>query len=120
MIVIDTPVWIDNFAKPDSRLADLVDDVAVLVHPYVIGEVALGNLRDRDATITYLSAFFAPVKATDHEVLQVIKRHNLGGSGIGWVDAHLLTSTLITIDAKLWTRDKRLARAAEQLGVGYL
>jgi predicted nucleic acid-binding protein len=117
MIVVDSCIWIDNLKSPDDYLLSAIDAIEVLIHPFVIGEIALGSVRNRAQIITSLSSFYRPVFPTDDEVLDVVIKHELGGSGLGWVDAHLLTATLLTVDAVLWTRDKRLRQVAETLGV---
>lgn len=87
----------------------------MLAHPFVIGELALGQLRQRAAILDALAALPPAAAATDAEVLALIQRLALAGSGIGLVDAHLLAATLLTADARLWTRDRRLHRVAARL-----
>lgn len=87
-------------------------------HPGVIGELALGNLRRRNEVLGLLYGLPHATVATDHEVLTLINRESLYGKGIGYVDAHLLAATFLSDHARLWTRDKRLAGVATQLGVG--
>jgi predicted nucleic acid-binding protein len=89
----------------------------VLCHPFVLGEIALGRLRDPDAVLGALADLPQAVAATDAEVLGFIGRHGLAGSGIGYLDAHLLAATLLTPGARLWTRDRRLAAEAERLSL---
>lgn len=88
-----------------------------LIHPFTIGEIALGSLKDRASILRELSLRPRPRIARDAEVLLLIEEHALFGAGIGWVEAHLLASTLLTPEARLWTRDKRLSAAAERLAV---
>ena len=97
---------------------ELLERAGVLGHAFVLGEVACGSLRRRADILTMLADLPRAVTATDGEVLGVIERHRLMGRGIGYVDAHLLASTLLTPGATLWTRDLRLADAARALGVG--
>ena len=94
----------------------LGDQGRLMMHPYVIGELSMGNLHDRAGFLKDLRRMDEAVKATDDEVFNLIETNRLFGSGIGWVDAHLLASTLLTDDVKLWTRDRRLNAAAERLG----
>lgn len=117
MILVDSSIWVDHIRQADATLSRLLDLNLVLVHPGVIGEIALGHMRDRDAMTTYLHTFPAPVLAKDGEVLGLIARERLFGIGIGWVDAHLLTATMLTDGAQLWTRDRRLSTAADRLGL---
>ena len=89
----------------------------MLTHPYAIGELALGNLRQRDVILDTLHNMPRTKIATDEEVLAFINRNKLYGVGIGYIDAHLLTSVRLTPDTLLWTQDKRLRAAADQLGL---
>jgi predicted nucleic acid-binding protein len=86
------------------------------MHPYVIGELSMGNLHDRTRLLHGLGQMDQALKADDVEVFGLIEANRLFGSGIGWVDAHLLASALLTDDVTLWTRDRRLNAAAERLG----
>lgn len=88
-----------------------------LTHPFVIGELALGNLRRRALILEALRDLPRATLATDHEVLQFIDGEGLFGKGIGYVDAHLLASVRLTAGASLWTRDKRLLAAAGRLAM---
>jgi predicted nucleic acid-binding protein len=101
----------------DRRVSDLLDSGRVLAHPFVIGELALGNLRQRQTILTSLQDLPRATSATDLEVLGFIEQRALSGFGIGYVDAHLLASTQLTADSSLRTHDKRLLRVAEQLGL---
>ncbi len=98
-------------------MAALLEAEEVVMHPYVLGEIALGSLRNRAAILEDLQALPAAAVAADEEVLALIERHRLFATGIGLVDAHLLASTLLTPKTKLWTRDRRLKEAAERLAI---
>lgn len=117
MILVDTSVWIDHLHTAEPDLVDLLEAGSVAVHPAVIGELALGRMADREIVLGALARLAAPVAARDAEVLQLIERHRLAGSGIGWADAHLLASARLTAGSSLWTRDRRLRAAAQRLGV---
>jgi len=117
VILVDTS-WVHHLRAKDNTLVGLLDAGQVLGHPFVTGELALGNLRRRDLVIGSLQDLPQANNATDEEVLQFIYRHALPGTGIGYVDAHLLASTRLTAGAALWTRDKRLQAAAKKLGFG--
>ena len=117
MILVDTSVWVDHLRAGDMALAALLDKAMVLAHPYVTGELALGQLRQRDAVLGALLDLPQATVATDREVLNVIARHGLFGLGIGYIDAHLLAAVQLTAGASLWTRDKRLHGAAVRLGL---
>lgn len=95
----------------------LLGDGKVLGHPFVVGELALGNLRQRDAFLRDLIDLPQAAVAEDEEVLRFIDREKLSGRGIGYVDAHLLAAVRLTPDAKLWTRDRRLQTVAAELGL---
>ena len=116
MILVDTSIWIDHFRYGDAELGKIITDVLLLYHPFVVGELALGSLRERDAVIAFLAAQREATIATHTEVMTVIDRHSIFSMGIGYTDAHLLTSTLLDGRASLWTRDKRLAAAAQKVG----
>lgn len=119
MILVDTSVWIDHLRSGDETLAGLLDNSAVLAHPWVIGELALGNLSRRDDVIGLIRGLPQATLATDDEVLGLIEQEALYGAGIGYVDAALLAATRLTSDTALWTRDKRLSSAAARLGLGF-
>lgn len=117
MILVDASVWVDHLRAGDQILAGLLDAGMVLAHPFVIGELALGYLRQRRLVLSTLQDLPQANLATDREVLHFIDRNALFGKGIGYVDAHLLTAARLTAGAALWTRDRRLHDVAEQLGV---
>jgi predicted nucleic acid-binding protein len=117
VILVDTSVWVDHLRSSDKTLADLLDRGRVLSHPFVIGELALGNLRRRDLVLGALSDLPQATVATDDEVMHFIHRHTLFGLGVGYIDAHLLAAVALTAGSTLWTRDKRLQSVAEQLGL---
>jgi predicted nucleic acid-binding protein len=116
VILVDSSIWIDHFRHVDPELTKIIEDDQLLCHPFVVGELALGSLRERDAVIAFLTAQREAVIATHAEVMMVIDRHSIFSMGIGYTDAHLLTSTLLDRRSSLWTRDKRLAAAALKVG----
>jgi predicted nucleic acid-binding protein len=118
MILVDTSVWIDHFRKGDPGLARLLDKAQVLTHPFIIGEIALGGLKHRKQVLLDLAELPNANPASDDEVLIFIETAGLAGSGVGYLDAHLLASVKLTPDAKIWTRDKKLQAAAEVIGLG--
>jgi predicted nucleic acid-binding protein len=117
VILADTSVWIDHLRKGDRALAGLLETGMVLVHPFVIGELALGNLRQREVVLSALSALPRAAIATDAEALHFIDHHALFGHGIGYIDIHLLAAVRLTAGAALWTNDKRLRGIAVRLGL---
>ena len=117
MILVDTSVWINHLRNNDPNLVRLLTENNVLGHPFVRGELALGNLRQRNEILTALDNLpQAPVAFTD-EVNYFIEKHSLFGLGIGLIDAHLLASTQLTGNTRLWTQDKRLLAAANRLNL---
>jgi hypothetical protein len=118
VILVDTSIWIDHLSRGDDALARLLDRGRVLAHPFVIGELALGSLRQRTLVLSTLQELPRADVASDNEVLRFIDRHALFGVGIGYVDAHLLAAVCLTPDALLWTRDQRLAAVAGRLSLG--
>ncbi|KAA3507845.1 type II toxin-antitoxin system VapC family toxin [Agrobacterium rosae] len=116
MILVDTSIWIDHFRYDDAELKKIINDDQLLCHPFVVGELALGGLRERGAVLAFLAAQREAMIATHAEVMMMIDRHSIFSMGIGYTDAHLLTSTLLDRRSSLWTRDKRLAAAAQKVG----
>jgi len=116
VILVDTSVWVDHMRANDKALTALLDTGMVLAHPFVIGALALGNLRQREIVLNALADLPRASVATDAEVLHFIERHALFGRGIGYIDAHLLAAVQLTAGAELWTNDKRLHGVAAQLG----
>ncbi len=119
MILVDTAVWIDHFRDSDRQLTELLERSVVLAHPWATGELALGNLRGRAEILRLLAALPQATVATAAELLALIEHRELYGIGIGYVDAQLLAATMLTDGATLWTRDRRLTAAAQQLELAY-
>jgi predicted nucleic acid-binding protein len=115
MILVDTSVWIDHLRNGNKLLASLLDDAAVWTHPFVIGELAGGNLTNRAEILTLFGQLPRVDVATDAEVLFYIDEQQLMGRGIGYVDAHLLAACALAGTGKLWTLDKRLAKIAAEV-----
>jgi predicted nucleic acid-binding protein len=116
MILVDTSVWADHLRAGEPELVDLLGAREVLAHPWVIGELALGNLGQRDAILAGLRDLPQTAVASDDEVLAFIERNRLAGLGIGYVDVHLLASARLNA-VPLWTRDMRLKAVAEGMGL---
>jgi len=117
VILVDTSVWVDHLRSADDVLAHLLNAGQVVMHPFIVGELALGSLRRRDLILQTLQDLQQVDVATQQEVLHFIGRYGLFGRGIGYVDAHLLASIRLTAGVSLWTRDKRLLAVAEPLGL---
>ena len=119
MVLVDTSVWIDHLRGNDPPLTSLLLQNCVLSHPFIRGELALGNLRQRDTILAALDNLpQAPLVFAD-EINYFIEKHLLYGLGIGLIDAHLLASVQLTGNARLWTRDKRLLSVARQLNLAF-
>lgn len=116
MILADTSIWIDHFRQSDTELCRIIEEDALLCHPVVIGELALGSLRDRGNVLAFLAAQRQAAVATHDEIMTMIERHRLFSMGIGYTDAHLVASVLLDSRAALWTYDKRLRTASERAG----
>jgi predicted nucleic acid-binding protein len=119
LILVDTSVWIDHLRHAIAPLAKALEAEDVLVHPFIIGELACGEIRRRREVLDLLGTLRSSVVATDDEVLHFIESHRLMGKGIGYIDAHLLASVTLTPAATLSTRDKRLAAIAAKLRIGF-
>lgn len=117
MILVDTSVWIDHLQRPDEALIALLRNDDVLGHPFVIGELAVGNLRERTSVLALLQSLPQLTVAPDDEVWRFIETHNLFGVGLGYVDVHLLVAMQLYAGTLLWTYDKRLQAACERLGL---
>jgi hypothetical protein len=115
VILVDTSIWVDHLRGGDHLLAGLLIRGEVLMHPFVTGELALGHIRQRDLIIRAFSKLPQAVAANDREVLQFIDLHALSGTGIGYIDAHLLAAVRLTPGASFWTRDRRLFDIADRL-----
>jgi predicted nucleic acid-binding protein len=117
VILVDTSIWIDHLRAGSEALVALLDGQAVLTHPFVVGELALGSLRQRDVVLRSLHALPQAAVASDAEVLTFIDQHRLFGTGIGYVDAHLLAAVRLTEGAVMWSADVRMAEVAKRLGI---
>ena len=118
MVLVDTAIWVSHLKKGDAVLKSLLKDGEVLCHPFIIGELACGNLKNRAEILSLLKALPQAKVAGHDEVMKFIEIHNLAGAGLGYVDMHLLASALLS-KAPLWTADRSLSAAAEKLGIGY-
>jgi len=119
IVLADTSVWTDHIRNGDAQMQVLADGERLLMHPYVIAELRMGNLKRRKTFLSSLQKMDMAVRASDEEVAALVENHRLFGSGIGWIDVHLLTSVLLMDEVRLWTRDRRLNAAAQRLGVAF-
>jgi len=116
MILADTSVWVDHLRRHNAALAIHLEDGAVMIHPFVVGELACGNLRRRREILSALDALPQAPLASHDEVLAFVDAHRLAGCGIGWIDAHLLASSRLA-RVPVWTFDRSLSAAARRLGI---
>lgn len=117
MILVDTSVWIDHLRVGNARLSQMLNTGQVLTHPYVVGELALGSLKNRQTVLNALQDLPKTPVATDDEMLHFIETNALFGLGIGYIDVHLMAAVRMSPGALLWTRDKRLFAASDRLGL---
>jgi hypothetical protein len=118
VVLADTSIWVNHFRRGDPALAALLGEGAILVHPFVIGELACGRLHPRRDILEHLTGLPRTIVASDDEALAFIEAHSLMGSGLGYVDVHLLAAARLS-DVRLWTSDAALRRSAERLGLGF-
>jgi predicted nucleic acid-binding protein len=119
MILVDTSVWIDHLRRSDAGLARLLNDGRVLTHPFIIGEIALGGIKNRREILDSLVDLPRVASASDEEALAFIDAAGLPGSGGGYLDAHLLASVRLTPGTRIWTRDRKLNAAAIDLDMAF-
>jgi predicted nucleic acid-binding protein len=115
VILVDTSVWIDHFRRNDGNLVSLLERDEVLTHPFVIGELACGTMRNREEILRLFSRLPESPVATHAETLEFIERSSLMGRGVGYVDVHLLAAVALSGTARLWTKDKQLSAVAAQM-----
>ena len=118
MILVDSSVWINHFRRTEPRLQELLVHELVSLHPFVLGELACGNLHKRAKTIAQLEMLPAAAVASEPQVRHLLESRRLWGTGLGWIDMHLLASALID-GLRLWTADRAVAAAAKRLGVAF-
>lgn len=119
MILVDSSVWIDHLQASEPVLVELLNTGRVMTHPFIVGELACGNLKNRKAILSLLQDLPAAPLASNEEVLYLIDRHHLMGKGIGYVDAHLLSGISLAGNVRLWTRDKRLGAIAKSMRLAF-
>ncbi len=115
-VLVDTSVWVDHFKRRNEALVDLLERDVVLIHPWVLGELACGTPPRRTETLADLSCLRHAQQASTGEVMAFLEREQLYGLGCGWFDVHLLAATCLTQGAVLWTLDQRLDALAQRFG----
>jgi predicted nucleic acid-binding protein len=118
MILVDTSIWADHFGRRNARLDSLIRREILLCHEFVTAEIALGNLADPESTLWMLEAMPQARVASHADLMTLLRSARLAGSGIGFVDAHLLAACRLS-GARLWTKDKRLRIQADALGLSW-
>ena len=119
MVLVDTSVWIDHLRKSNRKLVSLLNEESVTIHPFILGELACGNLHNRKEIIALLHALPSITKAAADELLFFIERHTLMGRGVGLVDMHLLAACHLD-SCLLWTKDKRLKGIAIEMKIAFI
>ncbi len=118
MILVDTSVWVAHLRDGTIGLEEALNEGDVVCHPFIVGELACGNLRNRSEILSLLKALPMAVHAEHEEVIQFIEIHRLMGKGLGYIDMHLLASAILT-KVSLWTLDKKLNEVASKMGIAY-
>jgi hypothetical protein len=114
MVLVDTSVRVSHFRKTHAGLVGLLNDGEVACHPFIVGELACGNLKNRTTILSLLEALPMALAVEHEEVLTFIERHDLMGKGLGYLDVHLLASAVLT-GLPIWTLDKKLEQVADML-----
>jgi predicted nucleic acid-binding protein len=118
MVLVDTSVWVSHFRDGNIDLENLLNNGNVLCHPLIVGELACGNLKDRTVILSFLQLLPMSIEAAHDEVLSFIENNRLMGKGMGYVDAQLVASALLT-SVPIWTLDNKLAQLADGLHIKY-
>ncbi len=118
MVLVDTSVWVEHLRSGSIGLESSLNDGQVVCHPFIVGELVCGNLKNRSQILTLLDTLPSAQLADHEEVMRFIETNQLMGKGLGYVDIHLLASAVLT-NVSLWTLDKRLSKAAATLGIKF-
>jgi len=118
MVLVDTSVWVEHLRHGDIRLEALLNDSRVVCHPFIIGELACGKIKNRAEILSLLHALPMAISVEHEEAMQFIENHSLTGKGLGYIDIHLLASAILT-KVPLWTFDKKLKDVSVDIGAGY-
>jgi predicted nucleic acid-binding protein len=118
MVLVDTSVWVAHLRYGNIGLEALLNEGYVVSHPFIVGELACGNLKNRSEILSLLQALPMAIYAEHEEVMQFIENNRMMGKGLGYIDMHLLSSAILT-KVPLWTLDKRLTQASIKLGLAY-
>ena len=118
MVLVDTSVWVSHLREGEAGLKKLLIAGGVMCHPFIVGELACGNLKNRHEILKYLQSLPMTISAEDGEVLKFIENHQLMGKGLGYIDVHLIAAAVLT-DVPLWTFDKTLGKMTKKIGINY-
>ncbi|MEK6589539.1 MAG: PIN domain-containing protein [Nitrospinota bacterium] len=118
MVLVDTSVWVLHLREGNIALERLLNDGDVVCHPFIVGELSCGNLKNRTEILSLLQTLPTSIQAEHEDVMQFIENHQLMGKGLGYIDMHLLASALLT-EVSIWTLDKRLDEISIKLGIGF-
>jgi predicted nucleic acid-binding protein len=118
MVLVDTSVWVSHLRDGNIGLEKLLNDGKVVSHPFIVGELACGNLKNRHEILISLQSLPTAILAEDEEVLKFIENYQLMGKGLGYIDVHLIAAALLT-DIPLWTLDKTLDKITKKIGINY-
>ena len=118
MVLVDTSVWVSHLRQGSKELQKLLYEGEVVCHPFIVGELACGNLKNRHEILTYLQSLPMTILAEDEEVLKFIENNQLMGKGLGYIDVHLIASAVLT-SVLLWTLDKSLKKFTDKLNINY-
>ena len=119
MVLVDTSVWVSHLREGSKELERLLNDGDVMLHPFIIGELACGNIKNRHKVLSLLQLLPMVIQVEHEEVLQFIEKNNLMGKGLGFIDAHLSASAILT-KVPMWTLDKKLDEINKKLNINYL
>jgi len=118
MVLVDTSVWVSHLREGNPKLEKLLNDGEVLYHPFIVGELACGNLKNRTEILSLLQSLPRSIEAEHEEVLQFIENYQMMGRGLGYIDVHLIASAVLT-GVLIWTLDRKLDEVSTKLGLGF-
>jgi len=118
MVLVDTSVWVAHLRRGDIGLETLLNEGHVVCHPFIVGELACGNLKNRSGILSLLQALPLATLAEHEEVMRFIEKYSLMGKGLGYIDMHLLASAILS-RVPVWTLDKKLKQVSSKLGLEY-
>ncbi|MBA4390798.1 MAG: VapC toxin family PIN domain ribonuclease [Syntrophus sp. (in: bacteria)] len=118
MVLVDTSVWVSHLREGNEELVSLLNNGDVMCHPFIMGELACGNIKNRAVILSLLQLLPMAVQVENEEVLQFIEGNSLMGKGLGYVDIHLSASAVLS-GVPIWTLDKSLAKIVEKLNIDY-